>query len=191
MSEAPPTQRLDRWLWMARLFRSRTRAAAFVAGGHIRVNSVRVAKAHHPVRVADVLTFAAGSRVRVIRVLGHPARRGPAAEARALYEDLSPAPPPGGTPPWPAGRRAPAARPKPSAGRWSACGRPGRRRARAGPAPPAARRQEASRVAARGFDGCWCAVCKDPRLDRLRLHDLRHTAVSQAVMAGENLPLGR
>ncbi len=110
MNEAvePPSQRVDRWLWMARFFKSRTRAADLVAGGHLRVNSVRIAKARHPVRAEDVLTFVAGERVRVIRVLGIPARRGPAPEARTFYEDLSPPPPP---------RRPAVARRDPGSGR--------------------------------------------------------------------------
>ena len=69
-------QRLDRWLWFARFFKSRTLATRFVADGHLRLNAERVVKAHHMVRVADVLTFAQGTRVRVIRVAALGARRG-------------------------------------------------------------------------------------------------------------------
>jgi len=91
-------QRLDRWLWFARFFKSRTLATRFVADGHLRLNAERVGKAHHMVRVADVLTFAQGTRVRVIRVTALGARRGPASEAQALYDDLQP-PAPATAPP--------------------------------------------------------------------------------------------
>ena len=91
MSEAAETsQRLDRWLWFARFFKSRTLATRFVANGHLRLNAARVVKAHHALRIADVLTFAQGSHVRVIRVAALGNRRGPASEARLLYDDLDP-----------------------------------------------------------------------------------------------------
>lgn len=85
--------RLDRWLWHARFFRSRSLAAAAVTGGRMRVNSRVVAKPAQPVRPGDVLTFTLGRRVVVVRILAPGTRRGPAPEARALYEDLSPPPP--------------------------------------------------------------------------------------------------
>lgn len=88
--ESETSQRLDRWLWFARLFKSRTLATRFVAEGHVRVNAERVIKAHYALRIADVLTFAQGSQVRVIRVAGLGVRRGPASEARTLYDDLDP-----------------------------------------------------------------------------------------------------
>lgn len=91
MSQAGETsQRLDRWLWFARFFKSRTLATRFVAEGRLRVNAERVVKAHYAVRIADVLTFAQGPWVRVIRVAALGNRRGPASEARQLYEDLDP-----------------------------------------------------------------------------------------------------
>ena len=84
-------QRLDKFLWSARFLKSRRLAAALCAAGRIRVSGRVVDKAHTRVRVGDVLTFPLGSRIRVVRILALPARRGPAAEARALYEDLNPA----------------------------------------------------------------------------------------------------
>lgn len=86
------TQRLDRWLWFARFFKSRSLATRLCAAGRVRVNGNPVAKAHHALRVGDVLTFPKGPHVRVIevRALGH--RRGPAVEAWTLYEDLEPPP---------------------------------------------------------------------------------------------------
>ena len=85
--------RLDKWLWHARFYKSRTLAAKRVIEGGMRVNRQRIRKANHPVRPGDVLTFSLGPHVRVIRVEGLGERRGPAIEARALYTDLDPPPP--------------------------------------------------------------------------------------------------
>ena len=82
--------RLDKWLWHARLFKSRTIAAARIAGGGFRVNKAVVRKSHHFVRSGDVVTFAKGPYVRVVEIVALGARRGPAAEAQALYRDLNP-----------------------------------------------------------------------------------------------------
>ncbi len=86
------SQRLDRWLWFARFFKSRSLATRWCASGRVRVNGNTTTKAHQALRVGDVLTFPKDSHIRVIKVsaLGH--RRGPAIEARALYEDLEPPP---------------------------------------------------------------------------------------------------
>lgn len=84
------TLRLDKWLWHARFFKSRTQAAAFCAEGRLRLNRRHIDRAHAPVRVGDVLTFALGKLVRVVQVRGLGARRGPPAEARQLYDDLAP-----------------------------------------------------------------------------------------------------
>ena len=86
------TQRLDKWLWQARFFRTRTVAAQTVAEGRVRVNSQRVRKPATAVGAGDTLTFVQGGRVRVVRVSALAVRRGPAAEAQALYVDLD-APP--------------------------------------------------------------------------------------------------
>jgi ribosome-associated heat shock protein Hsp15 len=80
--------RLDKWLWHARFFRTRTLAAGQVAAGHVRVNGARVVKPAQAVGPGDVLTFAQGARVRVVRIAALGARRGPAAEAQALYDEL-------------------------------------------------------------------------------------------------------
>jgi ribosome-associated heat shock protein Hsp15 len=82
--------RLDKWLWYARLFKSRTIAAARIAGGGFRVNKAMVRKSHHIVQPGDVVTFAKGPYVRVVEIVALGARRGPAAEAQALYRDLNP-----------------------------------------------------------------------------------------------------
>lgn len=82
--------RIDRWLWQARFFRSRTMAAEEVCEGHIRVNGQRIVKPGYGVGNGDVLTFAQGDRIRLIRVLELGMRRGPSDEARRLYLDLDP-----------------------------------------------------------------------------------------------------
>jgi ribosome-associated heat shock protein Hsp15 len=83
--------RLDKWLWQARFFKTRTQAARQVSGGHVRVNGVRVEKPAHAVTTGDVLTFAQARQIRVVQVLALGTRRGPASEAQGLFTDLSPA----------------------------------------------------------------------------------------------------
>ncbi len=83
-------QRLDKWLWSARFFKSRTGAAALCAEGKIRMSGRVITKAHVTVRVGDVLTFPLGRHIRVVKVVALAQRRGPATEARTLYEDLNP-----------------------------------------------------------------------------------------------------
>ncbi len=84
------TLRIDKWLWHARFFKSRTLAAKFVSSGKIRVNGTAISKAHHILKAEDVLTFPLGPHIRLIKVLQMGERRGPAPEARTLYEDLDP-----------------------------------------------------------------------------------------------------
>lgn len=89
--------RLDKWLWQARFFRSRSLSAAQIAEGRVRVNGQPVRKPAHPLRPGDVLTFAQGEQIRVIRVRAPGTRRGPASEAQGLYDDMDAAqsaPPP-------------------------------------------------------------------------------------------------
>ena len=82
--------RADKWLWHARFFKSRSLAQAMVGGGRLRLNSQPVTKTHQQVRPGDVLTFPQGPHIRVIQVLAIGKRRGPATEARTLYNDLAP-----------------------------------------------------------------------------------------------------
>jgi ribosome-associated heat shock protein Hsp15 len=84
------TLRLDKWLWYARFMKSRTLATRLCVSGRLRVNGAVTNKAHHPLRPGDVLTFAKGPHIRVVKVLALGNRRGPATEAQALYEDLAP-----------------------------------------------------------------------------------------------------
>jgi ribosome-associated heat shock protein Hsp15 len=83
-------QRIDKWLWHARVVRTRSAAAALAASGHVRLNGARVAAPSKPVRAGDVVTIALDARVRVLKVTGFALRRGGAAEGLALYEDLAP-----------------------------------------------------------------------------------------------------
>jgi ribosome-associated heat shock protein Hsp15 len=83
-------QRIDKWLWFARLAKTRTAAQKLAISGRVRVNREKNDSASRVVKVGDVLTFALDSGVRILRVVANGERRGPAAEARLLYEDLSP-----------------------------------------------------------------------------------------------------
>lgn len=83
-------QRIDLWLFNARIIRSRTQAAALATGGHVRVNRDKIAKASHLVRDGDVITLYWGGRVRVLEIAGFAERRGPASAAETLYVDRSP-----------------------------------------------------------------------------------------------------
>jgi ribosome-associated heat shock protein Hsp15 len=82
-------QRIDKWLWHARMVRTRTDAAALTTAGFVRLNGKRMTAAGHPVRVGDVVTVALDRTVRVVRVEGLCERRGGAPIARALYRDLT------------------------------------------------------------------------------------------------------
>jgi ribosome-associated heat shock protein Hsp15 len=79
-------QRLDQWLWFARVVRSRTLAAQLVGAGRIRINRMRVLKPSHVLRPGDVLTIALrGGEVQILKVLAVGERRGPPREAQLLY----------------------------------------------------------------------------------------------------------
>lgn len=83
-----PQMRIDKWLWQARFFKTRALATDLVSAGHVRLNGQRVSKPAQGVGPGDTLTFPQAGRVRVIRILDLPQRRGPATEAQALYRDL-------------------------------------------------------------------------------------------------------
>ncbi len=89
-----PSQRIDKWLWYTRIFKSRSLAAKFSEAGKIRIKNGekrdRVTKSSHMIHCQDILTFTLHDRVRVVKVLSPGTRRGPAPEAQTLYEDLSP-----------------------------------------------------------------------------------------------------
>ena len=75
-------QRIDKWLWHARVVRTRSAAAALAASGHVRLNSQRIDAASRTVRAGDVVTVALDRTVRVLKVAGFAERRGSADDAR-------------------------------------------------------------------------------------------------------------
>jgi ribosome-associated heat shock protein Hsp15 len=81
-------QRIDRWLWHARIVRTRSAAAALAVAGHVRVNGVRVTAPGRDVRHGDVVTVALDGGVRVLRVRGFALRRGDSTAALQLYENV-------------------------------------------------------------------------------------------------------
>ncbi len=93
-NDAEETLRIDKWLWHARFLKSRSLAAKLVTEGKLRINGDRYTKAGKTVRAEDVLTFTLHDRIRIVRIIALGTRRGPAPEAQALYEDMSPAPEP-------------------------------------------------------------------------------------------------
>ena len=82
--------RVDKYLWFARFFKTRSLATKRANGGRIRINGNKIKKSSDTVRIGDILTFAQGNEIRVIRVLNLGTRRGPAQEAQSLYEDITP-----------------------------------------------------------------------------------------------------
>lgn len=92
--EPATTQRIDKWLFFARIVKSRSLAAKMVQAGRVRVNRDKISSAARAIRPGDVLTVSLERRVVVLKVLAAGERRGPYAEARLLYEDLTPPEPP-------------------------------------------------------------------------------------------------
>jgi len=86
--------RLDKWLWTARFFKTRSLATREARAGRIRLNGEHVRKANAQVGPGDVLTFPKARRILVIRIVALAERRGPASDAQRLYDDLSSPPPP-------------------------------------------------------------------------------------------------
>ena len=81
-------QRLDKWLWHARVVKARSSAAALVEAGHVRINGIREKAPGHAVKAGDVVTVALDNSVRILKVVAFAERRGDATAARVLYEDL-------------------------------------------------------------------------------------------------------
>lgn len=86
-NETPGRQRLDKWIWFARVVKTREAAAGLVEAGHLRLNGQKTLKPGHGVRPGDVLTIVLNSRVRVLQVAALAERRGPAEAARRLYRE--------------------------------------------------------------------------------------------------------
>jgi ribosome-associated heat shock protein Hsp15 len=89
-------QRIDKWLFFARAVKSRSLAAKLVVAGRVRINRDKASQASDQVKPGDVLTITLERRIFVWKVLNAGVRRGPAEEARTLYEDMSPPPVPKG-----------------------------------------------------------------------------------------------
>src|SRR5262249_45414455 len=100
-------QRVDKWLWHARVVRTRSAAATLAGSGHVRINGARIEAASRPVKPGDVVTVALDRIVRILKVTGYAERRGSGDDARVLYEELTP---PATAPPEPAvAQRSPGA----------------------------------------------------------------------------------
>jgi ribosome-associated heat shock protein Hsp15 len=82
-------QRIDKWLWHARMVRTRSDAAALVEAGHARLNGKRIMTASHVVRIGDVVTLALDRSVKVVRVESISDKRGAARAALMLYSDMT------------------------------------------------------------------------------------------------------
>lgn len=89
-----PKERLDKWLWQARFFKTRSLASRIITAGKVRVDGTPVSKPARMVGPGDVLTFSQSNRVRVVKITALTTRRGPASEAQTLYDDMSPPPEP-------------------------------------------------------------------------------------------------
>jgi ribosome-associated heat shock protein Hsp15 len=85
-------QRIDKWLWFARVCKSRTLAQKLVLSGDVRINDARIGTSSHPLKAGDVVAISTERHDRVLKVTGLGTRRGPAAEAALLYEDVTPPP---------------------------------------------------------------------------------------------------
>lgn len=88
MEQGGRALRLDKFLYFTRFAKSRARSVALIEAGHMRIDGRPVVSIRDDVRVSQTITFAAGDKVRAIRVLAIPVRRDPALEARACYEDM-------------------------------------------------------------------------------------------------------
>ena len=104
-------QRIDKWLWHARVLRTRSAAAELVTSGHVRLNSERVTASSRLVRADDVITIALDRQVRILKVTGFAERRGNAEAGRALYDELTPLPLPADESPRTAAREPGSGRP--------------------------------------------------------------------------------
>ena len=90
MSGSDTALRLDKWLWYARFFKTRAMATRAIAGGRFRLNGEVMSKPHRAAIIGQTVIFAQADTIRVIRIVALGSRRGPAAEAMLLYEDLAP-----------------------------------------------------------------------------------------------------
>jgi ribosome-associated heat shock protein Hsp15 len=89
LPDAAPPLRLDKFLWYARLLKSRTEAARLCESRHLRIDGRVIGKAHAAVRVGSVISFPRHGSVIIVRVLALPPRRGTPATKACLFQDLS------------------------------------------------------------------------------------------------------
>lgn len=90
MADADKALRLDKWLWYARFFKTRALAGRAISGGRFRLDGEVMSKPHRQAVIGQVLTFAQGANIRVIKILALGTRRGPATEAGLMFEDMAP-----------------------------------------------------------------------------------------------------
>lgn len=90
----PASERIDKWLFFSRIVKSRSLAAKLVSAGHVRVDGVKISQPSRSIKPGETITLIKDARVIVAQILSCGERRGPASEARMLYEDLSPPPEP-------------------------------------------------------------------------------------------------
>ncbi|MEP7452366.1 RNA-binding S4 domain-containing protein [Phyllobacterium sp. SB3] len=91
-AEGKKGQRIDKWLFFARVVKSRSLAAKLVSSGNVRLNKVKIDQPSQNIKTGDVLTIALERRILVYEIVSGGLRRGPAEEARELYKDISPPP---------------------------------------------------------------------------------------------------
>jgi ribosome-associated heat shock protein Hsp15 len=91
VTDHPDRLRVDKWLWFARVVKTRPLAQALADSGKVRINGRKIDHAAHPVRVGDVLTIGVSGRVRVLRVTAFASKRGSFKDAQVLFEELTPA----------------------------------------------------------------------------------------------------
>ncbi|MFS8036980.1 RNA-binding S4 domain-containing protein [Xanthobacter sp. AM11] len=89
MADPAERQRLDRWIWHARVVRTRSAAADLVRAGHVRLDGARVTSPAQAVKGGQVLTIALDRQVRVLRIVGFSERRGDATSAHELFEEIT------------------------------------------------------------------------------------------------------
>ena len=116
MASANPSSKLrvDKWLWYARILKTRTLAASCVKTGKVRVNQEKISSPSRNLVPGDVLTVTLARQIKILKVVELGTRRGPASEAQLLYEDLSPPPV----------KKEPSAKPAKQAVREEGAGRP-------------------------------------------------------------------
>ena len=84
----PEARRIDQWLWFARIVKSRSEAQRLIAEGHVRLNRVKIEKPGKEAVAGDIVTVLVRDHVRVLKISSAGKRRGPAAEAQRLYEEI-------------------------------------------------------------------------------------------------------